>query len=384
MPATLGSLLCREDVQVLGRLQPPIRTLEDMMLWPLIGLVEGTNWTHGKVADLRDRVAQALVSSPRIPPGSEVSTSCPGLGCPVLDAALIGEQGLRVGTVTEIVGPAGVGKTQLALTSTAAFLMQDQTRHMVFLDAENTFRPERLYEILKNRRDRHAHVDEDALIRKDMDRVHIAAVRRPKDIAVRLEQVGRWKKQGGIGLIVLDSVAAIYRYLEEKGHSSLGSHSNQANHVGVMRNALTERQGQLGQLASLLKATSQDLEASVLVVNQVTGRGFASTSLSGTGTENGPGGGELGVEAALGHFWCHSITNRIFLSRPDESSGPWPGSIYSLHPPSIHPSNPSKSERPQDSPCRTMRLVKCPYRPTGIEVSYTIALGGVFGREKDR
>ncbi|KAI9230037.1 MAG: P-loop containing nucleoside triphosphate hydrolase protein [Piptocephalis tieghemiana] len=372
MPTTLGSLLHEEDVQVLDRLQPPIRTLEDMMLWSVPSLVEGTNWSYGKVERMMDRVASAQAPSPTAIPGP--NPGCvprSGLGCPTLDEVLLGRHGLRAGVVTEVVGPAGVGKTQLTLSAIAAQIMQDQVKQVIFLDAESTFRPERLVEII---RDRYGQANEPR-VRQAMDRVHIAAVRSPEDIAWRLGQLGRWREQGGVGLIILDSVAAIYRYLEERRPmpsvvypGSTGTRTS-TRQMEMTRAALVARQGQLGQLASLLKSTALDLCASVLVVNQVTGRGQASTILlpSGAGLKShGSGDGPLGgVEAALGQFWSHSITNRIFLYRTGVPEDPQSQNCNSYS--STIPSG------------RLMRLVKCPYLATGIDVPFTIGLGGVFG-----
>lgn len=65
---------------------------------------------------------------------------------PKLDDLLGG--GLKKGTITDIYGPSGIGKTQFALHfSIYSILNGDQ---VLFQDASGNFRPERIHEILKN------------------------------------------------------------------------------------------------------------------------------------------------------------------------------------------------------------------------------------------
>ena len=79
--------------------------------------------------------------------GRGVSGSFAKSGVDELDAALGG--GFRVGQVTELVGQAGVGKTQFCMT--CSILVAASGKQVVYIDTENKFRPQRLMEIVRAR-----------------------------------------------------------------------------------------------------------------------------------------------------------------------------------------------------------------------------------------
>ena len=74
---------------------------------------------------------------------------CLRTGIPELDAHLLG--GIRSGVVTELVGPAGIGKTQLCVALAAEALLAGRTcgAGVIYVDTERSFPPERLLVLLE-------------------------------------------------------------------------------------------------------------------------------------------------------------------------------------------------------------------------------------------
>ena len=64
-----------------------------------------------------------------------------------LDRLLCG--GLRTGTVYELYGPAGAGKTQLCMTVAVSAVLQFKESRVYYIDTKNDLSPERVLEILQ-------------------------------------------------------------------------------------------------------------------------------------------------------------------------------------------------------------------------------------------
>lgn len=119
---------------------------------------------------------------------SRVST-----GCGVLDKLLSG--GLDADCITTIYGPAGSGKTNLALLAAVTIALRG--KKVIYMDTEGGFSVERLKQLCKD----HAHVLENVLFL------------RPTTFQEQVEAFTKLKSlvTAKIGLIVVDSISMLYR-----------------------------------------------------------------------------------------------------------------------------------------------------------------------------
>jgi len=144
---------------------------------------------------------------------------CPALstGCGALDGMLGG--GLMPGTVYEVFGEEGVGRTQLGLTLAAA-AVENTDRAVVYLDTKNDLCPQRLLEILEQRKVNSGQNDSicsrssQSELSACLGRVMVAKVYKAKDLGPALREVdskmssgqnGPWSK---VKLLILDNLAA--------------------------------------------------------------------------------------------------------------------------------------------------------------------------------
>lgn len=189
------------------------------------------------------------------------------------DAALGG--GCRRGALTELVGRAGAGKTQVCHMLCAACAARGHAS--VYVDAEHTFRPERVREMCGG--------DAGAL-----ERVYKMGVGGCGELLAALERGDVLAKVRATGarLCVLDSVAALAR----------------GDFVG--RADLIERQRWLARAASALKRIAYEADVAVVVTNHV-----MADFTSGDDAFDA-------VTPALGLTWYHAVTTRVVLdAAPD-------------------------------------------------------------------
>lgn len=219
-----------------------------------------------------------------------------------LDAALGG--GLRAGAVTEVVGPAGAGKTQACLAACAACAAPLDAGGcgggVIYVDAERKFSGERLVEIARLKFPRA--FGEEAATQALARRVQVIVPTSLSDLATRLEAMEEAIVDHGVRLIVIDSVAHLAR-----------------GEFGWER--VVQRQSALGGVASTLKRHAEKHELAVLAVNQVTTRiGSAAKHASDEAkAEEGAIGEESsGITAALGTKWAHCVNTRIALEVVDD------------------------------------------------------------------
>ena len=209
-----------------------------------------------------------------------------------LDASLRG--GFCVGTISELVGRAGVGKTQLATQLCVANAAANGGT--VYVDTEQKLSLSRLEEIAAERhRQLPTYFRTSAVVLKNV------AVRSARSTQDLLETVRRLEEEildtnldadveGGcfpVRLLVVDSIAAPAR--REFGEGS-------APH----RAAIVLR------IAQTLKRLADQLGLVVVVVNQV-----ATTHLSSSYSSYGQE--PSGIKAALGTSWHHCLSTRIFM-----------------------------------------------------------------------
>ncbi|KAK2077670.1 hypothetical protein QBZ16_004516 [Prototheca wickerhamii] len=205
------------------------------------------------VLELQGRVA----ASPR----PRLATGLPGL-----DKGLGG--GLQIGALTEIVGPAGLGKTQFCMTAAAAAAAAAGPGELVlYIDAEHKLVPSRLVEIARARG-----LDGSAPASALLERVLVLSPNDLPELLGRLQTLDVGATP--LALIVVDSVA------------QLGRPSGADN--------AAETAARLAALAGRLKLLAGASRAPALAVNQVTGWS-----------------GEL--SAALGTLWAHAVDTRLVL-----------------------------------------------------------------------
>ncbi|KAI9027946.1 P-loop containing nucleoside triphosphate hydrolase protein [Hyaloraphidium curvatum] len=202
-----------------------------------------------------------------------------------VDEVLLG--GLRHGTLSEIVGPNGVGKTQLVLQLCA---MAGQHGHVLYFDAENAFNAQRLLEIASLRfPETYAST---AALEDLSKRTHVFAVTSARELGAKLGELENFIAINGVRLIVVDSVAALVRrdFGIGGGHDSDGRQGGNAAQISDL----------LSAEASKMKYLAEHYNLAVVATNHVT-----TTSVRQSD--------ERMVTAALGNTWHHATNMRIVL-----------------------------------------------------------------------
>ena len=232
---------------------------------------------------------------------------------PALDDALGG--GVPTGSISELVGPAGAGKTQLCLTLAVATAAPPSAGGLgagvVFVDTEQKFSAARLAEIARAKfpavyGDRAGDQAAREALRRLTSRVLVLTPSTLSEILQRLNGLEEALIDHGVRLLVVDSMAALAR--AEFGHGQL-----------------TRRQELLGQIAAVLKRKAERLHMAAFVTNQVTTRlGRAATAVGGAGGSGADGGDDEGggsTTAALGTKWAHCVNTRVVMEGAAEAAG---------------------------------------------------------------
>lgn len=263
-----------------------VRTVADLLLAPPFELGEDLDAGPDAVAAARRAAAAAVVPS-ALPTLLDLVTAPrpAGLptGLPTLDAALRG--GLRPGALTEIVGGAGAGKTQLALCAAARALASRPDAGVVWVDAEGAFSAARLAEVAGG-----GAVDVGAAL---ADRTAILPSP-PGGAAALIATLDALAAAGGVGgrrlaLLVLDSAPVAL-----------------ARGEGDAATTAPPDPSTVADLARALKRVAEACAAVVLATNQV---------VAGAG-------GRGAAVAALGAGWAHAVSVRIALER-EATGGRW-------------------------------------------------------------
>ncbi|RLE59360.1 MAG: DNA repair and recombination protein RadB [Thermoprotei archaeon] len=140
--------------------------------------------------------------------------------------------GIEFGSVTNFYGPPGAGKTNVALST----LLSVKDKKIIFMDTEGSFSFERLTQLTK---------DDNTL-----KRIILLEPKEWKEQMDMISKIEKLVKNGDIGLIVVDSIVALYR-LE----------INQENFADVNR--------QLATQYSILSKIAREHNIPVLVTNQI-------------------------------------------------------------------------------------------------------------------
>lgn len=224
-----------------------------------------------------------------------------------LDDALGG--GVPTGSISELVGPAGAGKTQMCLTLACACAAPRRCGGLesgvVFIDTEQRFSSQRLAEIARAKFPEAlspACASDSADAERELDaltsRVLVLTPSTLSEMLQRLNGLEEALIDRGVRLLIVDSVAALARAQFGRGQ-------------------LTQRQELLGQIASALKQLAERLGMAAFVTNQVTTRvgarvRHAHADAAGGG-DDATGDAPGSVTAALGTKWAHCVNTRLVL-----------------------------------------------------------------------
>ena len=186
--------------------------------------------------------------------------------------------GLEQRAVTEIYGEYGTGKSQICHT---LCVMVKQTRpdgglagNALYIDTENTFRPERIVSIAEARK-----MDPQVAL----DNVIVAKAYNSAHQELIIQESGPVIDEKNVKLLIVDSAVAHYR----------------AEFIG--RGVLSERQQKLNKFMHMLVRISETYEVAILVTNQI-----QSSPDSIFGDAFRPTGGNV---------VAHTSTYRVFLKR---------------------------------------------------------------------
>jgi DNA repair protein RadA len=186
--------------------------------------------------------------------------------------------GVETKAVTEVYGEFGTGKTQLCHTL-CIMVQQDRKSgglggRAVYIDTENTFRPERIASIAQARGfDPHESL-ENIIVAKAYNSAHQELI---------IEETGPVIEESNVKLVVVDSAVAHYR----------------AEFLG--RATLSERQQRLNKFMHILVRMAETYEVAVVVTNQIQASPDAIFGDS--------------VRPTGGNVVAHTSTYRIYLKK---------------------------------------------------------------------
>ena len=195
------------------------------------------------------------------------------IGSEGFDAMLGG--GFETGAITECFGQYGSSKTQIAHILCVSVQLQEEGAVAVYIDTENTFRPERIMQIAKG-----VGLDPESTLKN----IRVARAFNSDHQMLLAEKVEELVKAGdNVKLVIVDSLTAHFR----------------AEFVG--RGTLAERQQKLNKHMHVLAKLADLHNLCVYVTNQVMSKPDA---FFGDPTE-----------AIGGHIVAHNSTFRIYLRK---------------------------------------------------------------------
>lgn len=265
-------------------------------------------------------------------------------GLPTLDGCLRG--GIPIGSITEVVGRAGVGKTHLAQQLIVQAAMGGGGS--IFIDAEKKLKLQRLRELALERRRRevaempaHTNTNQNSITgfaQQVLENVTIHSLLTTRELLDVLDNLEKEillrnseatnegtdhtasnnnnTRRLPVRLIVIDSIAApIRRDFDMMGGSSATSSSSSSS------NTAANRASAIFQIAKRLKQLAHDYQLAVVVVNQV---GSGHDNLFSTHNNiNNQRNNTLDISdgeftASLGTAWQYCATTRVVLEHEDD------------------------------------------------------------------
>ena len=192
-----------------------------------------------------------------------------------------------------MVGRAGAGKTQFCLTLSVLVTMLG--KGVIYIDTENKFKPERVFEIGAARGVAQQTLPELA------ERITVLRPARSEQLLNMLNDLEEMMISGKVQLLVLDSVAALVRL------------------DFATRTHIIARQQMLSKQAAQLKYLASTFNIPVLVTNQVTStesinKMFTMQTAEGVQVAATlPEPSYVSLNPALGNTWAHCVNVRILI-----------------------------------------------------------------------
>ncbi|XP_013377359.1 PREDICTED: DNA repair protein RAD51 homolog 2 isoform X2 [Chinchilla lanigera] len=225
-----------------------------------------------------------------------------------LDEALHG--GVACGSLTEITGPPGCGKTQfcimMSVLATLPTNMGGLEGAVVYIDTESAFSAERLIEIAESRFPSYFNTEEKLLLTST--KVHVYRELTCEEVLQRIESLEEEIISKRVKVVIIDSIASVVR--KEFDTQLLGN--------------MKERNKFLAKGASLLKYLAEEFSIPVILTNQITthlsGALASQADLVSPADDLSLSEGASGpscVVAALGNTWSHSVNTRLILQYLD-------------------------------------------------------------------
>src|ERR687885_727976 len=187
--------------------------------------------------------------------------------------------GVESQAITELTGEFGSGKSQICHTlcvTAAANDNKGSINSIIFIDTENTFRPERIHQIAEARG-----LDPEEIMRK----IFVCKMVNSAQLEVLIRNLGKYIEEYKAKLVIVDSIISLHR----------------AEYTG--REILAERQQRLNVMLHKLIRLAEVYNVAVVLTNQV------------QVLPNSTFGGADSLRAAGGNIMGHACTYRIFLRK---------------------------------------------------------------------
>jgi DNA repair protein RadA len=197
-------------------------------------------------------------------------------GSPALDKIIGG--GVETQGITEVFGEFGSGKSQIAHQLCVNVQLPPEqgglNGKVIYIDTENTFRPERIVQMAKAAGIEPEH---------SLDGIYVARAHTTDHQILLVDKAADMAKNDGVKLLVIDSLTALFR----------------TEYCG--RGALAERQQKLGRHIAELHKLAELNDLAVFVTNQV-----QANPAVFFGDPTRPVGG---------HVLGHAVTARVYLRK---------------------------------------------------------------------
>ncbi|MGA7367757.1 MAG: DNA repair and recombination protein RadA [Nitrososphaeraceae archaeon] len=287
-PKTALDLCSIEEIGIATRMHlesSGFKSLKDLVVRGPVDISEATGMDIEKSAILCNRARQRLEDAGVLEKNfvtarklynKRLTAERTSTGSRNLDTLLGG--GLETRAVTEIYGEYGTGKTQIC-HNLCVMVSQDRAHgglggKAIYVDTENTFRPERIVSICNARNIEPDHVLDTIIVAKAYNSAHQELI---------IDETGPIIDANGVKLVIVDSAVAHYR----------------AEFLG--RATLSERQQKLNKFMHILLRISETYDVAIIITNQI-----QSSPDSIFGDTFKPTGGNV---------VAHTSTYRIYLKR---------------------------------------------------------------------
>jgi DNA repair protein RadA len=200
-------------------------------------------------------------------------------GSAKLDSFLKG--GIETQAITEIAGEFGSGKSQicyaLCVTANTPLDRKGLGGNVIFIDTENTFRSERIFQIAEHR----GISEPDEILR----RIYVCKIYNTSHLEMIIQDLGKSIEEYRAKLVIVDSIIALHR----------------AEFTG--RGTLAERQQRLNIMLHKLNRLAEVHNVAVVATNQVQSQPDDFSA------------GRDGLRATGGNVMGHATTYRIMLRK---------------------------------------------------------------------